>query len=160
MSTGGYPVLSPFFFCGWWYTATGQPLPGCLGKWWLMGALRPAGPWWWWDLPGLGGPATSRRVGPAGQQVMVGPGVQPEAQVGPGPGLFGQPKWAGLGQFQPQPLPGAQYAPPVGPAGPLGAPWAERAGPGVPQPWLRGPGVPGVPIVPVSPGEAGEEIGP
>ncbi|MFZ5815631.1 MAG: hypothetical protein ACOY93_10075 [Bacillota bacterium] len=153
-------MLSPFFYCGWWTAKTGQVLPGCLGRWWLFGTLRPAGPWWWWDRPGVSGPVTARRPQPAG--------VKPAA---PRPRGLAAPRWAGLGEFRAQPQPGAQYAAPIGPAGPLGARWAQQAGPGVPAPYIRGPGVPGVPITGVSigapgtpitgaaPGGPGEEIG-
>lgn len=57
------------------------------------------------------------------------------------------------------PAPGAMAAIPIGPLGPLGTTHAAQAGPGIPDPFLQGPGVPGAPIGRNGVGTAGEPIG-
>jgi hypothetical protein len=124
-------------FCVWWFGGMGFFLPTCMAPWVYP---VPIG-----TRVRLGEPRDlGIRIG--ADRGAVIPGVNPWVEM-TGPG------------WQPSPQPGFVLTGPIGPLGPLGTVTAEQVGPGVPDPFISGPGVPGAPVGDGGVGTGGSPIG-
>lgn len=134
------------YMCMFWPVVMGLPLQPCYAPYWVWGALRPPGPWWW--------PAP----GPAAMPARMGG----RADAAADDTNAGAMSWGGVaaraGGGQVLNWRVSPVVAPVGPLGPIGTTRAEIVGPDVPDPLLEGPGLPGTPITPTSPGTAGDPI--
>jgi hypothetical protein len=154
--------------CMWWLLATGIPLVPCFAPWFFWGGpYRWPNGWTFGGYPSVGMEFNQAFGKSRGGWPETGKGQVQWRPLDLSAGLRrwppGVPEFggmvAGLGRWAPSPQPGAVATPPIGPLGILGTEQAEQAGPGIPEPFVIGPGVPGTPIGESSIGTGGAPIG-